>query len=73
MKHPRLNPIPNVGELYVPLDSFKVVLQAAGGLSDDALMDCLRVLLDRYDAVALEQLGNEIGRIAHEKSREEKI
>ena len=49
--------------------SAEKLLQAAHGLSDNALLDCFYVLLDRYDADTLEQLGNEIGRIAHHKSR----
>ena len=67
MKDARLLPIP--GHAPRPPSNAEKLLQAAHGLSDAALIDCFRVMLDRYDAVALEQLGNEIGRISHEKNR----
>ena len=67
MKDARLLPIP--GHAPRPPSNAEKLLQAAHGLSDAALIDCFRVMLDRYDADTLDQFANELGQVAHEKNR----
>lgn len=47
-----------------------MMLDAAHGLNDAAMLDCIRVMLDRIDAERLDRFANELGRAAHMKARQ---